>query len=72
MPRDKNQVQYTSEWLPESKYYGDKFPRTLEEAFGHGARLDQPDRRHWLDKRIGVICSVGIVAIVAALKFGWL
>lgn len=31
-------------FLPQSRYYGDKFARTLEEAFGPGAQLDtEPD-----------------------------
>lgn len=29
-----------AQFVPESKRHGDRYPRTLEEAFGPGAQLD--------------------------------
>ena len=72
MPRDTNRPQYAENWMPESRYYGDRFPRTMEEAFGHGARLDEIDRRHALDKSIGYACLAFAVLAVIGLIAGWL
>lgn len=72
MPRETNPPQYAENWMPESRYYGDRFPRTMEEAFGHGARLDDIERRHWLDQHIGYACVIFAVLALAGVIAGWL
>lgn len=55
-------------FMPQSKYYGDKHPRTMEEAFGPGAELDPPfddgDGLVWLI--MGAFIGAGVTCVV-----GW-
>lgn len=63
-------IQYTSEWIPESRYYGDKYPRTMNEAFGPHAEL-HVDRRSTFDKVIGIAIAVGIALLMVAASWAF-
>ncbi len=49
-------------FIPQSKYYGDKYPRTMEEAFGPYSELDV-DRQTVLSKAmpILIVCAAILV-----------
>jgi hypothetical protein len=55
----------TSRWIPPSQYYGDKFPRTLEEAFGPGAELTIHEPTAWTQARCWVLTVLSALLIVA-------
>lgn len=59
----------TGHFIAPNRWYGDRYPRTLQEAFGEGAKLhvEEPDR-------IGLTCAValafftlGVIGIAALL-----
>lgn len=66
--RPSGQIQYTSEWLPESRYYGDKYPRSVQEAFGPYAEL-HVDRRTPGDKIITLAVAICIALLVGAISW---
>ena len=61
-PSQPLNLQRSTRWIPPSQYYGDRFPRTIEEAFGPGARLTPPEPTRWEQVRGYVL-----VALVATL-----
>ncbi len=48
-------------FVPASRYYGDRYARTMEEAFGPGAKLSKPEVEY--DR-------TAIVALTLAYAFG--
>lgn len=50
-------------FVPPSRYYGDRFPRTLQEAFGPHAEL-HIERRAFLDKYLGYVVAVGVGLLI--------
>lgn len=56
-------VQYSSEWIPESRYYGDRYARTMQEAFGPYAELDvEPPGlfKRAMPYAAAVVCAIAI------------
>lgn len=57
-------VDRAGRFIPPGRWYGDRYPRTLQEAFGDGARLHiDTDRKD----KIQVMCGVGLAALVVAV-----
>ncbi len=57
-------------FLPESRYYGDKFPRTMEEAFGPYAELsveDEPARPARYD--LGYVVAVAVALVLGFISW---
>lgn len=57
-------------FIPPGRWYGDRYPRTLQEAFGEGAHLDlSNDRRDKLQVVCGVVLTVLAIAVaLVAIK----
>lgn len=56
-------------FLPASRYYGDKYARTMEEAFGPGAQLDAEPEEYspTVCMLIGAVILAGAVSAVACV-----
>lgn len=65
--RNKSRVVGTenaqNQFIPASRYYGDRYPRTMEQAFGPGAKLSPPDRDH-ADVPVWIAMGVAVVALL--------
>lgn len=55
-------------FIAPSRYYGDRYARTMEEAFGPGASL-QVERRGFLERHFGFILSVLIALAIGAVSW---
>lgn len=54
-------------WISQSRYHGDRFPRTLEEAFGPHTTPLSVERRQALRLRFVLALALAVLAAVAAL-----
>ena len=60
-------LQRSTRWIPPSQYYGDRFPRTIEEAFGPGARLTPPEPTRWEQVR-GYVLAALVATLLCAVS----
>ena len=53
-------------FMPQSRYYGDKYARTMEEAFGPGAELhtEPDDFDPFTCMVLGAVFAVAVVCVV--------
>jgi hypothetical protein len=56
-------------FLPASRYYGDKYARTMEEAFGPGAQLDKEPEEFdpAVCMLIGAVFLAGLLGLVLSV-----
>ncbi len=56
-------------FIPASRYHGDRYPRTMEQAFGPGARLSPTEHSTGDAFVAAVICGVlALLGLAAALS----
>lgn len=55
-------------FTPQSKYYGDRYPRTMEQAFGPGSELHVDDSGRQMRNGIVAMFVVGGIVVVLALS----
>jgi hypothetical protein len=50
-----------NQFIPASRYHGDRYPRTMEQAFGPGAQLSAPRRAN---PDLPVWIAAGAIAVI--------
>ena len=60
-------LQRSSRWIPPSRYYGDRYARTLEEAFGPYSQWEPEQPTTWQYVR-GYILAGIIAVLVCAIS----
>jgi hypothetical protein len=55
--------------LPESRYYGDKFPRTMAEAFGPYAELHVEDAPRPARYDLGFVAAVAVALVLGFISW---
>lgn len=61
-------LQRSSRWIPPSRYYGDRYARTLEEAFGPYSEWEPEPPTVWQHAR-GYILTVLIACMLGAVSW---
>lgn len=70
-PRQPLGLRRNSTWMPESRYWGDRYPRTMQEAFGpYATTLTTSSRKReivrFIERHIDAIVGVTVGAIFVA------